>query len=307
MALSVRHGRVTLLALLALAGCQRAPTPAGEAVAGGDGGGLPRASLSAEGFDAAGLAAAVRLAQAQGARALLVMRHGHLVSESYWHMEATDRVEGGDLGDAALALAAGVALQELGVAPPSGALDPLRQVAAIEQASHLRYAAWLSRSVWQPLQAAPAVLAGTPGEAARGCCLAARAIDWLRLAGTLLGDGRFEGTQVAPRGWTAAMWRPLAGDSTRGFGLWLAPAASGAEPFAAADAAFLRGPGRTRLWLLPGAALAVLLVDAPAAAGATPATAAPYDETRVPNAILRSLIDLQRPAAQGLDTLVPGH
>ncbi len=280
----------------------RAVQPVGEAVGGGDGGGLPRATPAEEGLEPAGLEAARAQAKAWGTRALLVMRHGHLVLEDARGLAPGDLVAGGDMGEGVQALLAGIALRELGIEPPSGGLVPAQFVAAVQREGKLPYASYLSRSVWQPLNAGGALLAGDTAAAARGCCLAARATDWLRVGALLLDDGRFEGTQVVPPGWARAVLQPRPGDPARGYGVWLAPAASGAEPFAAPDMAFLRGPGRTRLWLAPTLDMAVLLVDDP---HATPD--ARFDETRLPNLVIRALRDQQHGGATGLDALVPGH
>jgi hypothetical protein len=108
------------------------------------------------------------------------------------------------------------------------------------------------------------------------------------------------------------MVAPLADDPGRGLGVWLAPAAHGAEPFAAPRVVFLRGPGSTRLWLMPTLDLAVLLVDdgrpesqpGPAKPGEA---ATPFDETRLPNLVIRALRAQQAVPGQGLGELVSGH
>jgi hypothetical protein len=285
----------------------RAVPPAGQSVAGGDGGGLPRATPVEEGLEQAGLDAARAQAHALGARAFLVLRHGHLVLEDASGLSADELVPGGDMGKAVQGLLAGIALREFGLAAPQGGLAPAQLVAGIEREGKLPYARYLSRSIWQPLNAGGASLSGDAAAVAQGCCLAARAVDWLRVGALLLDDGRFEGTEVAPPGWARAMLQPMPDDATRGFGVWLAAAATGAEPFAAPGVAFLRGPGRTRLWLMPTLDLAVLLVDDPKRAADARDDESRFDETRVPNLVIRSLRDQQRAQASGLDALVPGH
>jgi len=284
----------------------RAVPPAGQPVAGGDGGGLPRAMPAEEGLEQPGLDAARAQAHALGARALLVLRHGHLVLEEAPGLKADELVPGGDMGEAVQGLLAGIALRELGLSAPPRGLVPAQFVAAIEREGKLPYARYLSRSIWQPLNAAGASLSGDAAALAQGCCLAARAVDWLRVGALLLDDGRFEGTEVVPPGWARAMLQPLPGDATRGHGVWLAAAATGSEPFASPGVAFLRGPGRTRLWLMPTLDLAVLLVDDPKRA-ADPHDGTRFDETRVPNLVIRALREQQGAQASGLDALVPGH
>ena len=297
---------VVLLAAAAGAGwlaLRARPQPlAGQPVPGGDGGGLPRATAEDEGLEPAGLEAARSQARALGARALLVMRHGHLVLEDAHALPAGELVPGGAMGEGAQALLAGVATRELGITLPAGELAPAQLVAGIEHEGKQPYARYLSHSIWQPVNAAPALLVGDAAASVQGCCLAARATDWLRIAALLLEGGRFEGTQVVSAAWVQGVLRPLPTDPARAYGLWLAPAASGAEPFAAPDVAFLRGPGRTRLWLMPTLDLAVLLVDDTRAAPDTR-----FDETRIPNLVIRALHGQQQRQAQGLDALVPGH
>ncbi len=251
------------------------------AVGGGDGGGLPRADADAEGFERQPLAAAQAWAVAQHARALLIARHGHLVSEQYGGIEAGTLVDGGELGDTLLQLAAAIAVAQHGlVVPPAVQADAPRLAAAIARVSGRSYAQFLSRNIWQPLNAAPAQWSAAG--------VRARSSDWLRVAELLLHDGRFEGTQVVPAGWVQRLARPQA--------------AMGAEPFADATMFRLRGGGATRLWLSPRFEVAILCV---ADAGEAPALAA--DETRLPNMVIRALRDRPGVSGTGLNDLVPGH
>ena len=249
-------------------------------IAGGDGGGLPRTDAGAEGFEASALQAAGALAAQQGANALLVMRHGHLVFEQYAGGERADTlVDGGEMADTLLLLAAGIAVAQSGMAmPPAAPAGTGPLAAAIAAASGRSYPQFLSRNLWQPLNAAPAQW--------YPATVRARATDWLRVAEMLLHDGRFEGTQVVPPGWVKRLSR--------------LSEAAGAEPFAVSDMYYLRGPGATRLWIAPRLDLAVLRVSA-----APPGVA--VDDTRLPNMIIRALRD--RPTAGGasLNDLVPGH
>ena len=281
----VRWGLAALAGVVAAAGIwhwhgARNASDGALLIAGGDGGGLPRAEAGAEGFEAAALQAAAALAAEQHSTALLIMRHGHLVFEQYAGRDGADTlVDGGEMADTLLLLAAGIAVGQDGLVMPAAApFDAARLSAAIGGASGRSYPQYLSRNLWQSLNAAPAQWSGG--------AVRARAVDWLRVAQLLLHDGRFEGTQVVPPGWVARLSQPRE--------------ASGAEPFAAADMYYLRGPGATRLWLAPRSDLAVLRV-----AAAPPGAA--IDETRLPNMIVRALRD--RPASGGgsLNDLVPGH
>ena len=174
-------------------------------------------------------------------------------------------------------LAAGSAVPEHGlVSPAVEPFDPAQLSAAIAAASGRSFPQFLSRNVWQPLNASPARWLEPD--------VHARAIDWLRVAELLLHDGRFEGTQVVPPGWVQRV-HPLR-------------TAPGAEPFADSDMYYLRGHGSTRLWLSPRFDLVILSVADQALAS---------DETRLPNMIVRAL--RERPGVSGtsLNDIVPGH
>ena len=291
----------------------RTPQATAVEVAGGDGGRLPRNDPGAEGFDPAALQSA--LAQEPGARALLVMRHEHLVYEAYGTAtDANTLLDGGGFAAALAALAAGVAVTQdglsLAVLTP---FDPPAVAGAVASASHMTYAQFLSRNVWQPLNAAPArLLAPRPGvSSSTGSALSARAIDWLRVAGLLLHDGRFEGTQVVPSGWVARMLpRREGGSEQMGWGLYPGSAAGGAEPFASDGVYYLRGPGATRLWLVPRLDLAILRATAggDGADGADGVDGgAAGDETRLPNRVIRAVRDRPQSGGVSLRDLVPGH
>jgi hypothetical protein len=131
-------------------------------IAGGDGGGLPRALPADEQLDAQSLANAAALAEAGGARVLLVARHGHLLIERYANdAAAQELVDGGDMSAAVLALVDNNATQ-------------------------------ISRRLWQPLNAHAAWL--------DGCCIKALPTDWLRLGILLAQDGRYEGSDIVTSG-----------------------------------------------------------------------------------------------------------
>jgi hypothetical protein len=278
----------------------RAPVP------GGDAGGLARALPADERIDAVALERVLQEPVAAALAALVVMRDDHLVFERYGRGYGPDTmIDGGHFAEALLAMITGVAAQQgMLVAGNLHGFDPAALRGAIEAGSKLRYETYLSRRLWSPINAAPAWIdlpaAGAPVPV--DCCFHARVIDWLRIAGLLLDDGRFEGKQVLPPGWVQRMARPVSLDSVQGFGVQLGAAARGTEPFAASGVLFLRGPERWRLWLLPSLRLAVLF-------GASAAPAASADETRLPNLVIRAVLD-RPPQPEGLSDLqrlVPGH
>ena len=294
--------------LLAL-GCTRTAVPHVD-VTGGDAGGLPRALPADERIDAAALEHALQDPTAAGLAAFVVMRDEYLVFEHYGRGFGADSIiDGGHFAEGLIAMAAGAAMQQGALGPDAmHGFDAGALRGAIESGTQQRYETYLSRRIWSPINAAPAWIelsaagASTPAD----CCLHARVQDWMRIGGLLVGDGRFEGKQVLPPGWTQRMARPLSLDAVRGFGLQLAPAAHGAEPFATPGVLFLRGPDHWRLWLVPTLKLAVLFGAAPAS-GATRAD--DWDETRLANLVIRAVSD--RPPQPGdltdLQRLVPGH
>jgi len=295
-------------------------------VNGGDAGGLPRVPPQQEHLDAAALEDAGRDAAADGLQVLIVLRHDYIVYERYGHaVNAETMIDSGPFAQALVALAAGIAAHDDSLALQSlSGFDPARLRAAIEAGSRQSYPDYLSLRLWRRLNAAPAWIAlPTAGATAPAdCCFHARVVDWLRVAIVLLDDGHFEGKAVVPPGWVERMRRPVSADGIGGFGIELAAAAHGAEPFAADDVFFLRGPGRWRLWLIPTLNLAVLFgaksaaqslpfvahVPPPAAAGSSSESRA-WDETRLPNLVIRAVSErpAQRSVGSQLQQLVPGH
>jgi hypothetical protein len=282
----------------------RQPDVPREPIAGGDGGGLPRVSPLAERIDAEALERAARDPAAQGLRAFVVMRDDYVVFERYaGGVTADSTIDGGAFAQALLGLTVGVATGE-GVLPPTAlpGFDPDALRAAIESGSQQPYAQYLSRKLWRRLNAHPAWIERAAGAATvpADCCVHARVLDWMRVASLFTDNGRFEGKQLLPAGWVQRMQRPVSLDAVHGFGVQLAAAAQGAEPFATAGVFFVRGPQRWRLWLIPTLKLAVLFgADLPS----------PMDETRLPNLVIRAVSD--RPAQPGdvsdLQRLVPAH
>jgi hypothetical protein len=292
---------IALLAIAAGVGVWLWPgapaTTAGVVVAGGDGGGLPRATPEEERFQPAALEAAIAEAQRQGARAFLVMRHGHLVAEYYRRSaDASEPVDAGGFAGVLAAIGAGVAQGEGMLSlRQSGPFDAAAMAEAIAAGSGQSYAEFLSQRVWQPMNAADARVIDAAGS------IAARISDWLRVAALLLDQGRFEGADIVAASWVQFMRQPSPGAPQQGFGVHLASAAVGAEPFAADGVFYLRGRDRWRLWMVPELELAVLFAGE--ADGGT------WDETLLPNQVIRAITDRggSRNGATSLQQLVPGH
>lgn len=290
---------VALLAALALWWRGSVPTPAalgGVSIAGGDGGALPRATAEAENLDAVALQTALDSAIADGASVFLVARHGHLLLEHYGAgVTAATLFDGGTMTETLVTLSVGIAVTDGKlVAAEVFPLPVDAQMSALRSATGVSFEEYLSQHIWQPLNAGAARYSG--------CCVLARASDWLRVGMLLLKSGNFEGNDIVSPSWVSRMRQPLPHDARRGSGVWLGADASGAEPFASHDVFYLRGPDRMRLWLMPSLQLAVLLVAGPAGANG-------WDETRLPNQVIRAVNDRSAddPARSLLNQLVPGH
>jgi len=299
------------LTLLALAGasCSRQPDGPRAIVEGGDGGGLPRVQPADEHFDAAALEHVQSDAAASGLRALVVLRHGYIIFDRYGHgVDAQTELDMGEFAQLLTALATGIAVHDdVLPLPTRSGFDPDRLRDAIESGSRQTYPEYLSTHLWRPINAGPAWIALKPGAPVPAdCCVHARLLDWMRVACLLVQDGHFEGKQDVPPGWIARMRQPTGPDGHRGFGVLLPAAAHGAEAFGADDLFFVRGPGHWRLWLVPSLELAVLF----GAEGSGSADGnSGWDETRLPNLVMRALSEPSRPkdAASKLQQLVPGH
>jgi len=295
-----------LAALLWLRSADRQGSGPRAMVNGGDAGGLPRVPPQQEHLEPSALEAASRDAAADGLQAMIVVRHDYVVYERYGHgFDADTVIDSGAFAQSLLALAAGIAAHDGKLAMPSlNGFDAARLRAAIEAGTGQGYPDYLSLRLWRRLNAAAAWIALPAAGAAApaDCCFHARLQDWLRVAMVLLNDGNFEGKAVVPPGWVERMRRPTSADGKAGFGVELAAAARGAEPFAADDLLFLRGPGRWRLWVIPSLRLALLF-------GSKSAASPWWDETRLPNLVIRALSErpMQRGVGSQLQQLVPGH
>jgi CubicO group peptidase (beta-lactamase class C family) len=167
---------------------------------------------------------------------------------------------------------------------------------ALERATGVRYADWLSRTVWRPIGAGDAaVWLDRPGGAPHFfCCLQATARDWLRVGELIRNGGRAGGRQVVPAGWIGAMATPSPANPNYGLQLWLgsphAPArrysrsspvtVPAKEPFDASDVVFLDGAGGQRVYVVPSAGLTVVRIGKAAPA---------WDDSAMINMLLRGL------------------
>lgn len=296
----------TAAVLLWLGGSGRQWSGPRVVVQGGDAGGLPRVPPQQEHLDPAALEAGSGDAAAEGLQVMIVVRHDYIVYERYGHGFSADTdIDSGAFARSLVALSAGIAAHDGRLAMPSlTGFDAARLRAAIEAGTGQSYPDYLSLHLWRRLNAAAAWIALPAAGAAApaDCCFHARVQDWLRVAMVLMDDGNFEGKAVVPPGWVERMRRPTSADGSAGFGVELGAATHGAEPFAAEDLLFLRGPGRWRLWVVPTLRLALLF-------GSKSAASPGWDETRLPNLVIRALSErpAQRSVGSQLQQLVPGH
>ncbi|HEY8052469.1 MAG: serine hydrolase domain-containing protein [Steroidobacterales bacterium] len=187
------------------------------------------------------------------------------------------------------------------------AADPQLLALALERATGQRYAAYLSSALWRRLGAADAwVWLDRPGGTAHAdCCMLVHQGDWIRVGQLLVRDGNYRGSEVIRPGWVSLMRTPAKSDSDYGAYVRVgARIAGGAEPYAAKDLYVVDGGGGSRLWLVPSLGLAVLRIATPGAKDPS------WDDTRIPNLVVRAARDYLPPAAQpGADVsaIVPGH
>jgi CubicO group peptidase (beta-lactamase class C family) len=185
--------------------------------------------------------------------------------------------------------------------------DPQLLALVIERATGVRYAQFVSQAIWRPIGAGDAWLwLDRPGGTAHAdCCILARQGDWIRLAQLLIKDGNYRGDEVIRPGWIARMLVPAAGNASFGSYLRLGKGnVAGTEPYASYDLFLAEANGGNRLWVVPSMQMAILRM------GHLPRHAADWDDTRIPNLIIRAARDYQPPQARpgaDISRIVPGH
>jgi CubicO group peptidase (beta-lactamase class C family) len=130
----------------------------------------------------------------------------------------------------------------------------------------------------------------------------ARQGDWLRVAELLLRNGHYQGDEVLDPRWVPELLQPVKANPHYGSYLHLgSPTEPGMTPYATADVFVVEGGGN-RMWLVPSLQLAILRT------GEAPES--DWDESRIPNTIIRGARDYAPPAARpgaDLRQLVPNH
>lgn len=150
---------------------------------------------------------------------------------------------------------------------------------AAERAGKGRYAEYLSKRLWCPLGNGPASLwldseGGQPRFYAH---LNAGLSDWARLGELIRHKGKWNGKQVLPAKWIAAITAPSAGNPGYGLGIWRgspyvkerryskesAVTVPQAEPFLADDVVYFDGFGGQRVYIVPSARLVIARAGTP--------------------------------------------
>ena len=187
------------------------------------------------------------------------------------------------------------------------ASDPQLLALVIERATRQRYASYLSQALWRRIGAADAWLQlDHPGGTAHAdCCMLAHQGDWIRVGQLLVREGNYRGDEVMRPGWITLMRTRAQSDLHYGAYVrvrWTP--VPGQEALAARDVFAVEGEGSNRLWLVPSLQIAILCT------GPSTGRDAAWDDTRLPNLVIRAARDALPPATQpaaDVSALVPGH
>ncbi len=167
---------------------------------------------------------------------------------------------------------------------------------AIEGATGMRYAEWLSQSIWTKLGAADAQLwlDRDNGSPRFSCCLHASAQDWLRIGLLLLNKGKVEDRPIVSATWVERMLAPSPANANYGWQVWRgsphAPArrygksisavVPAAQPFARDDVYYLDGSAGQRVYVVPSERLVIVRIGAPRI---------DWDDSELPNLVMAGL------------------
>jgi CubicO group peptidase (beta-lactamase class C family) len=172
----------------------------------------------------------------------------------------------------------------------------------IEAATGRRYAEFVSTEVLKPVGAAGGeVWINRPGGLAHsGCCILLPAHTWLKLAILVEQEGVWDGRRLLPDGFVREMSKGTAQNPWYGMGLWVAgpfterrgfanpsrpgPKVLHSEPFLAADLVMFDGNSNQVAWIVPSEDLVILRV------GDQPPRTPEWDNTAIPNTILRGIV-----------------
>jgi CubicO group peptidase (beta-lactamase class C family) len=271
----------------------------------------PRVSPAEAGIDQAAIQLAVDYAAKRHTSALVIGRNGHIVFEKYWGGTTFDTPVGdNDFAAPFVALLVGAAMNDRLLnldeplstylpeyaGQPTGA-ESLRQLLGgqtadaapptelaalvLERISKQPLENLVSERLWKPMEGGELSFQRNGSNALRrdaamaGCCVVARIGDWMRLGELLANDGVFEGNQFTPPRYVTLMLTPTHKGAGSGLGVHVD------DRFAAHDVAWLSGAKSQRLWVVPSLSLVILRV------GDEPAAADGWDETMIPDSIIR--------------------
>jgi CubicO group peptidase (beta-lactamase class C family) len=184
------------------------------------------------------------------------------------------------------------------------AVDPDLLGYVIQNATKQPYAEYVSQAIWARVGAGDASLwlDSPDGNAHVATGFFARQGDWLRVAELLLQNGNYQGDEVIVPRWVPELLQPVKSNPNYGSYLRLGTHPTpGMSPYATSDVIVVEGGGN-RLWLVPSLQIAILRT------GGQPAS--DWDESRIPNLIIRGAHDFVPAAARpGADIrqLVPNH
>jgi CubicO group peptidase (beta-lactamase class C family) len=175
----------------------------------------------------------------------------------------------------------------------------------LERAFGMRYSELLRERLWLPMGGERALVhTDSPGgRAFTSCCLAAPAMDWVRVGMLLLNKGVVNGKRLVTAGWIEEMAQPSPAGSHYGYQVWLgyddiplglsalgasagSAGATATEAFAARDTWMTWGRGQQHVYVVPSADLVVVRLGP--ALGRQPITAG-YDVPRLVNLALGGL------------------
>jgi CubicO group peptidase (beta-lactamase class C family) len=163
----------------------------------------------------------------------------------------------------------------------------------IERATGMRFAEWLSQSVWAPIgaQDASVWLDREGGFARTYCCLIATARDWVEVGLLIKNDGRANGRRILPAEWIAAQTSGGPLNANFGYQTWIAsphapkrsygPAVPltipANEPFLAKDMVYFDGSGAQRVYISKAEDLVIVRIGRANFA---------WDDSKLPNIIV---------------------
>lgn len=174
-------------------------------------------------------------------------------------------------------------------------------LAVVEHATGKKYADFVSEKLWQPLGAHDATLwLDKPNGTAKAFShFQARPRDWLKLGLLIANKGQYDGRQIVPASWIAAMTTPSVRNPNYGFQIWLGSppmtdkggrrvynrstpaAAKHSEAYIANDVVFFDGGGGHRVYVVPSKQLVIVRTGA--------VNRPDWDDAALPNAILRGV------------------